>query len=107
MARIIRNGNGWELLTLSKEQKAKLLENLRAENNELMKQCIRDAIDICATCNGKSWTQAVGDVANSLFDKLATKSYSRFAEAEVVKTFNEKESAQLVKAVAENGGSRI
>lgn len=107
MARIIRAGNQWELLTLSEEQKAMLLDGLLKENASLLSICVKEAEKLdYGTLKNPSIDQ-VFQAGLALFNSLATKSFSRFQDAEVIKTFNEKDQARLVQAVAEAGGSRV
>lgn len=75
--KIIRNGKGFELVEVTKDDQKKIREELRQTNVELMEQCIRDADRIATAFFGIRYGNGtVALIATQLFDKLANKQFS-------------------------------
>ncbi|HUW35042.1 MAG TPA: hypothetical protein VM223_25810 [Planctomycetota bacterium] len=96
--RIIKNGNGFELVEIGKEVREKVLRGLEEENNGLMRRCLGAALEIREA--EKSWLDPAGVaiVAAALFDKLATRAYTALSDAETATVFHEKEAAKMLAA---------
>lgn len=105
--RIIKTGNGYELVKLAPEDKLRLYERLGRENKVIMAQCIEDARELLKKDYLKYTPEMTCMVASALFAPLATKIYSVFQDALTVKVWNEKEQAAQITAVNNSGGSVV
>ena len=96
--RIIKNGNGFQLVEATKEQKDAVLRRLEEENKALMRRCLKAALEMGQA--EKAWLdqEGVAIVAAALFDKLATKAYTALQDAETATVFHEKEAASILAA---------
>ena len=83
--KIIRNGEGFELVRLSHDEQLEALRDLAEANGEDFQRCLIQAEAILQTRRYQNMG-AVVQVACALFDKLATASYTVLAEAVQQKT---------------------
>ncbi len=72
-------GEGYELVRLEPDEREIVLENLKAENTKLFKNCLAVASSVLKGVSQDS--DAVIEVACALFGKLATSSYGVLRDA--------------------------
>jgi len=77
--KIIRNGQGYEIVRLVPEEREKVLQALARENAGLFGVCLVDAAKALDGLTRDS--DLVVQAACALFDKLATASYTVLADA--------------------------
>ena len=99
--KIIRNGQGYELVEITKDEQERIREELRQTNIQLMQQCIKDADEIAARFFGEYSNDAVGLIAAQLFDKLATKQFSEEQRVLTKKVHWMKEEYRAMDAAAQ------
>jgi hypothetical protein len=83
--KIIRNGEGYELVSLSHDEKLKLLKDLAKDHMACFDRCLVQAEDAMQT-RGYMNEGAVIQVACAFFDKMATASFTVLSEALQEKT---------------------
>jgi len=71
----------WKIIELSDEEVAKIEENLRKDNLELLRRCFQDAQELTASFPNNHKKMIQTRIAIALFDKLADAKFTRIQSA--------------------------
>lgn len=99
--RIIKNGEGYELIQLDQKLRNRVLTNLRKRNLTIMKQCVKDIRVIFGKDVLKLCDPSAIQIACALFEKLATKSFTELSQAETRVVHEIKEAGKMQRKAAE------